>query len=109
MHKLIITGRTNSGKSFFKKTIEGLTNMEIVESNSRTFLSIYKEGDKIVVVDTPAIICSIRSGLAFSVADQKREDDILLYVTELPSCTIIKNIGSLDDFRVKIKKFMKTI
>jgi len=109
MPKLIITGRTNCGKSFLKKAIEGQVNIEIIESSSRTFLSTYKEGDKIIVIDAPAILCSIRSGLAFSVADQKREDDILSYVTELPSCTIIKNAGSLDDLRVKIKKLIKTI
>lgn len=107
--KVIVTGRIASGKTSFKSIMEELTQIDIIESHSRSLLSAYKEGDRIVVIDTPAILCCIRSSISFSISDQKREDDMLSYVTELPNCTIIKNAGSLDDFRVKIKKFIKTL
>lgn len=107
--KVIVTGRTSSGKSTFKEIVESLTNKDIIESDARSIFLPYHEGDKIVIIDTPAILCHNRTVRSFSMSDQKKEDDMLSYVTELPNCTIIKNAGSLDDFRVKIKKFIKTL
>ena len=108
--KLIVTGRTGSGKSEFKDIAELLIHVDIIEITPSSFISAYREGDKIVVVDTPAILCCTRAGEPSIIAgDQKREDYILSHVTELPNCTIIKNAGSLDDFRVKIKKFIRTL
>lgn len=106
--RVIVTGRSGSGKTTFKEIIKQIANT-VTDTDLCNFISSYKEGDKVIVVDTPAILCWLRSGAILSTDDQKRDDAMISYVTELPNCTIIKNAGSLDEFRVKIKKLVKTL
>lgn len=120
MRKYIITGRDNSGKSTFKKEID-LIVKDLSKINKTSFIELhgysanfttrFNEEDSIVLIDTPALICFKRSGKVdpFNDEQQNEQDRFLFHVTELPRCTIISNNGTLDEFRVRIKKFIKSL
>lgn len=114
---ILVTGRKGSGKSTF---IEEWCAIRLAFDSNHPILDL--SGDKlvshpalkmpdtrIIVVQTPAILCSIRSNVSFDLEQRKQEDAFLSHMTELPNCTIIKNDGTISDFRVKIKKYIRSI
>ena len=125
--KIYVTGRNGSGKSTFieqvRQELEGpflskttsslLTNNKIrphlIETKLKNLADYYREGDLVVVIDTAAMLCSIRKDLSFSIKNANYENDLLRHVTELPKCTIIKNNDSIDTLRVQVKKYIKKI
>jgi predicted kinase len=109
--KVIVVGRDSSGKSTFVNEVKRTAgNIETLELNRiEDLISRYTPNDKIVFIQTPLILCLKRANRVFiNMEDLKKQDEYLSYVTELPDCTIIKNDRSFDDFKVKIKKYVKS-
>lgn len=109
--KYIVTGRKGSGKSSFISEVQNeLRTYSFIECSLDHFLkTVYQEGDKVVLVDTPFLLCLRRNDLRFNEKAVNIEDPLLSYVTELPNCTIIKNDGDLDTLKVHAKKFARLL
>ena len=124
--KYIIVGRKGSGKTTFIKESLKITKRKFLETNWINFEEKYNEGDLIIFLDTPTLLCKQRNKTTFWLSKQYSqtgnlwedysniteayfEDIFLKYVTELPNLYIINNNGSLSDFRVKIKKFTEDL
>lgn len=112
--RLIITGRQGSGKTTVRELLEAeRKNLDLEEYDLSDFIDgakdLYREEDHILLIDTPALLCDIRTQKNFLISLRNRESDCIKYVTELPKCTIIKNDNSLDMLRVIVKKFIKKL
>jgi hypothetical protein len=122
MSKILITGRTNSGKSESIKILRASDkNLKLIESPLISELSSdlgtilvkctddIESYDHILIIDRPTLVCypwlvgSKVTNMSFSRIDQ--EERLLKYLTEMPTCTIIKNNRSLDTLKVRIKDF----
>jgi hypothetical protein len=117
---ILVTGRANCGKSEAVKILKSLNkNLKLAEtaliSNGVADFGTILDTDDIetynyiIIIDRPVLIChpwligSKISSTSFSRIDQ--EERLLKYLTELSTCTIIKNDSSLDTLRVRIKDF----
>lgn len=108
--RILITGRSGSGKNTCMQLLADELRGEdyvFIELPSDIFLQHYKEEEVILYVNTPVILCAGRLRKSINLTFQKKEDQLLSYVTELPNCYIIDNNQTIDDLKVKIKKFVK--
>jgi RNase adaptor protein for sRNA GlmZ degradation len=128
MSKILITGRTNSGKSESLRILKTLDkNLNLTETplivdsfNSLGTILVNSDDirsyDHILIIDRPTLFCypqlvggkidtyiSKEGDSFFSNID--KEERILKYLTEIPTHTIIKNNRSLDTLKVRIKDF----
>ncbi len=112
--KYIVTGRESSGKSSFvqeaKPLVARKNDITLVEVKLESILQHYREGDSIIYIETPALLCMLRQKKAhLNLNRLEQEDKLLSYVTDLPNCFIIKNDLSPDEFKVRIKQLVKRL
>ena len=109
--RIIITGRSNSGKSTAMSFLQ--KDQSAIEVSPDKILANYSEEDIIILIDTPALFCYKRSGCIENDIDYlnriKKEDFLLDFVKELPDCHILKNDQSTDVLKVRLKRLIKSL
>lgn len=116
---IIITGRSQAGKSFFLKEVEKYlaTTLKIVWSIEEVPLSFFlkqtapSRPDIIFIIECSPLISSFRDQrLTLSSVDLQQEninDQIIRYLQQLNNVVIIYNNSSIEEFKVSIKKNLK--
>ena len=116
--RIFVTGRSKAGKSLFIKEATNYFSDFDLKNYIMTEVSLEyltrnpspTKPDLLVVVECSPLICCFRNTSMLDLDKERNNDQVIGYLKELPNAMFISNnTNNIEDFKVIIKRTIKTI